>query len=75
MTFLFDLALMPPYSTRACTCTCTKNTCTRAGVNVVYKVSKKTGKLGRSENVLKCLNVNTISLNSHMCNHARVRAV
>ena len=30
---------------------------------------------GRSENVLKCLNVNTISLNSQMCNHARLRAV
>ena len=31
--------------------------------------------LGRSENVLKCLNVNTISLNSQVCNHARLRAV
>ena len=30
---------------------------------------------GQSENVLKCLTVNTISLNSQVCNHARLRAV
>jgi hypothetical protein len=29
---------------------------------------------GQSENVLKCLNVNTSSLNSQACNHARLRA-
>ena len=30
---------------------------------------------GQSENVLKCLTVNTISLNSQVCHHARFRAV
>ena len=30
---------------------------------------------GRSENVLGCLTVNTISLNSQVYNHARLRAV
>ena len=29
---------------------------------------------GQSENVLKCLNVNTSSLNSQACNHPRLRA-
>ncbi len=27
------------------------------------------------ENVFKCVNVNTISLNSQVCNHARLRGV
>ena len=30
---------------------------------------------GQSENVLKCLTVNTISLNSQVCNYTRLRAV
>ena len=48
---------------------------TEQRVFVVTQFTLITSVTGRSENVLKCLNVNTISLNSQMCNHARLRAL